>query len=428
MSPSEVLKRWQRLLPGVRLGDRGPSRSGRSATPFLDEIAETHSVGPTKRYGAPLEIVEVIGALVASAGTTESLLGTVQALVNQGERPTVICGPVEEKPAARLNRSGSAVFSYPGVGRWLVSPSMTVRMARTIRKSDVVHIHGIWMYQTTLAALMALVFRVPYIFRPAGSLEPGAVALSARKKRVFLALIQMPLLRRALFVQASAPMERDNLHALGIPCSKIEIVPNGFEPLLDPIEDRAVALASFGLDRSEKYVLFLGRIHQKKRPDLLISAMEMVRSTRPGMKLVVAGPTDSDYANMLMSESPPWVVFTGELLGTAKSSAYHYAELFALTSQSENFGIAVPEALSAGIPALTSDTMPWGSLERRGVGATSSLKSEDIASAILRLLEARSGAPDELAQLCREVASEYSWDRTARLLTHRIRKELELPE
>ena len=63
------------------------------------------------------------------------------------------------------------------------------------------------------------------------------------------------------------------------------------------------------------------------------------------------------------------VRFLGPLDGEAKERAFAgNADLFVLPSFSESFGMAVGEALGAGVPVLTTTGVPWPMLARRGCG------------------------------------------------------------
>ena len=62
------------------------------------------------------------------------------------------------------------------------------------------------------------------------------------------------------------------------------------------------------------------------------------------------------------------VHFLGEVVGQAKWEAFGAADLFVLPTRSENFGIAIAEALAAGTPVITTHGAPWGELNSRGCG------------------------------------------------------------
>ena len=109
--------------------------------------------------------------------------------------------------------------------------------------------------------------------------------------------------------------------------------------------------------------LFFGRVHPKKGPDLLIRAVGQLQKdglwNEDSMRLVMAGPADSQYASELKAmvieqRLQKSVYWTGMVTGDQKWGAFQASEVFILPSHQENFGIAVAESLSTGVPVLLS--------------------------------------------------------------------------
>src|SRR5207237_6015303 len=104
-------------------------------------------------------------------------------------------------------------------------------------------------------------------------------------------------------------------------------------------------------------VIFLGRIHSGKGLELLIPAMAMLK--RRDAMLVIAGPdgnfraqADALIAQHRLAER---VIFTGLVTGADRLAALADADLLALPSYHENFGLVVIEALACGTPVVVSD-------------------------------------------------------------------------
>jgi glycosyltransferase involved in cell wall biosynthesis len=84
-----------------------------------------------------------------------------------------------------------------------------------------------------------------------------------------------------------------------------------------------------------------------------------------GWKLVVVGDGEFAYVNSLKAMAAagaahlPPIEWRGPIWGADRWPYLQAADLFCLPTHSENFGIAVLEALHVGTPVLTTDQTPW---------------------------------------------------------------------
>jgi glycosyltransferase involved in cell wall biosynthesis len=107
------------------------------------------------------------------------------------------------------------------------------------------------------------------------------------------------------------------------------------------------------------YALFLGRVHRKKNPGLLLEAWARA-DVPPPWKLVIAGPCEDELQAELDGMVRRLgltgrVEFPGFVGGADKACLLRSARWFVLPSSQENFGIAVLEAVQAGCPVAMSD-------------------------------------------------------------------------
>jgi glycosyltransferase involved in cell wall biosynthesis len=165
-------------------------------------------------------------------------------------------------------------------------------------------------------------------------------------------------------------------------------------------------------------VLFLGRIAAKKGLDLLIRAFAIASRRFADARLVLAGPDDEALRPELEALARregvgERVLFPGMLRGDDKLAALAAADVWALSSHTENFGIAVIEALAAAVPTLISPAVNLaGEIERAGAGVVSETRPEAFAGALAYLLEdeeRRAG----YARRGREFACGYDWKAVA---------------
>ena len=122
-----------------------------------------------------------------------------------------------------------------------------------------------------------------------------------------------------------------------------------------------------------KTILFLSRIHEKKGLNFLIEATALLKDELKGYQIVIAGEGDLTYIDTLkqmVSQAgvQDIVSFVGGVYGEDKWNLFRKADVFILPTFSENFGIAIAEALASGTPVITTKGTPWEDLPKYGCG------------------------------------------------------------
>lgn len=154
----------------------------------------------------------------------------------------------------------------------------------------------------------------------------------------------------------SAPVARI-LESYGVK-SRIEIVKTGVEPADGPLDTETRTRLRSEFIRSEETVLLLyvGRIAREKNMGMLLRALKQLISAGVDAKLVVVGggPALKEtevYAQSLGLEESA-VVFTGMMPREQIRELYRLADIFVFPSTTETQGIAICEAMSAGLPVV----------------------------------------------------------------------------
>src|SRR5713226_3055135 len=236
--------------------------------------------GLTWERGGPTAVVKALACHQARLGHAVTVLSTDQGARN-GEKP------IELPEAVALER-----FKVYGPDRLAFTPGFARAVRSHLRNAEIVHVHSIFTHPVHVALREARARSVPVVLRPCGLLHPYSLGRSRWLKRVYLALWGSRA-RQATTAwhftsvneaRASWPGD-DKPHF---------VIPNGVEPS-EYAADRTEARESVWRDvpalQRSPYVLFLGRLHAKKRLDVLIDAF-LGGAPQP-FKLVVAGP-DSD--------------------------------------------------------------------------------------------------------------------------------------
>jgi glycosyltransferase involved in cell wall biosynthesis len=139
-------------------------------------------------------------------------------------------------------------------------------------------------------------------------------------------------------------------------------------------------------------VLFLGWLHFKVGLDLLIPAFDAVRRREPNAQLVIAGPENDDYGQNVRGWATERgcnsaVHFVGTPHGADVVQAYEDADVFTLRSYTENFGMAVAEAMACALPVAISDQVNiHAEIFSAGAGLVTRCDTEEIACALQALL------------------------------------------
>jgi glycosyltransferase involved in cell wall biosynthesis len=170
-------------------------------------------------------------------------------------------------------------------------------------------------------------------------------------------------------------------------------------------------------------VLFLARLDPKKNVEGLLRALAILADQgHADVVLLVAGSGAPNYEGALRDlarslDVADRVIWLGHVEGARKAAAFARADLFALPSFSENFGIAVAEALCAGLPCVVGRGVAIAAeIERAGAGLAVDPDPVAIARALSDLLANRELRAHMRARAQQLVASEFSVETMVRRL------------
>lgn len=305
------------------------------------------------------------------------------------------------------------------------SPSIRLYtwLKQNLSNYNLVHTHYLFSYPPTVAAALARQSHTPYVVSTIGQLAPWALAQSRRRKQVYSVLIERQNLHNAAAIHCTTPGEAQDVTNFGIQTPKL-ILPLGVN-LLEGIPNPSQALKQhFNIPQDHLIILFLSRLHYVKRPDLLIKAIGQLSPHLPPSHLLLAGSGDPSYCRYLQSCIDTLglrsrVTFTGFVSGSQKSLLLQGADLFVLPSFSENFGIAVAEALLAGLPVIITDGIQLSSdVQAAQAGLVIPSEIDPLRSALEKLLS----SPDLRQTLGRNAQNlaktKYHWPSITKNLIH----------
>ena len=296
------------------------------------------------------------------------------------------------------------------------SSQLTNWLWRNITSYDLLHVHAIFSYCSTVAMLIARHKGVPYICRPLGQLCQWSLQKGYQKKQAYLSLIERANLNSSQALHFTTEQEQQEASILNLQCPSF-ILPHGMAPTPHIPEARSKLRHQLQVTENEAIILFLSRLHPKKGLDYLIPALGKL--THKSFTFVLAGNGDSDYELEVENLLHQHNIYArthrvGFVQGEYKDLLLQGADVFALTSYSENFGIAVLEALAAGIPALVTPGVALASmLKQERIGYVTNLNIDAIASSLESCLNNLPELKEKGDLGCQVVLEKYTWDSIA---------------
>jgi glycosyltransferase involved in cell wall biosynthesis len=266
-------------------------------------------------------------------------------------------------------------------------------LAAHIGDYDLVHIHALFSFATTAGAFWATRRRVPYLVRPLGALNTWGIRnRRPLLKRLSLRLIEQRILANAAAVHFTSERERGEAELVA-PRIRSVVVPNPVATLTVDQKPGAEALLSNHPELAGKrIVLFLSRVDPIKGLDLLLDGFAKIRAARPDAVLVIAGNGDEAFTSRLREQALQLgiqrdIIWAGFLEGKEKLAAFAAADVFVLPSYSENFGVAVVEAMASGLPVIVSDQVGIHcEVAEAKAGLVVQCDAQEVSDAVVRML------------------------------------------
>ncbi len=351
------------------------------------------------------------------AGGTQHALAVANELTNHGDVAVVVPAFTVAPIAARYPRLTLLPTPSPRallgstIGTLLFSAVSWLRRARTIRRAE-----GVLAASQFLGDVL-----------PAGLLHPRHAAVIVHH------LVEPPWRRRGPFARnllgylherlslavvralagsivTSSAHVRAQLRALGFR-QPIVVTTNAPRPLSAPPPPLGARVA--------KRVLYVGRLSPTKGIEHLIEAWPIIAAAAPGATLHVVGDGDPEYRRALEARARTYapdgaIRFLGRVGDDRKEAELFEAAVFAFPSLEEGFGIAIAEAMQAGLPCVTFDLPVFRELFVEGRVAVPIGNSAAFGAALARLLTDEPGARRSRSARCTG-AGDFTWRRAAQL-------------
>ena len=407
---THCLKRdWHLVVVPLAAEDNGVP-IGKSGSDVVRVLHVTQDM--SARTGGPPVVITEASLALNRRGVETTIVATDAALMAKAASRERL-SPEDLPPGADQLDIRLCPLQTPR--RFSFSLPLKRLLDRITPEYDVVHVHTLYLFPHLAAYRAARRHGVPYVVSPHSALDPYLRRQGRIKKGIAWRLWQGADVDRAaalhLFAKEELPLVQDIA-----PAVPRAIVPNGvrwdaYQSLPPASRFRDLHLGGY----SGPIVLFLGRITEKKGIEILIEAFAEVIERGIEARLVIAGPDNEGIGPalrelVLRNNIEERTSFVGMLRDTEKLAALAAADIWALSSRSEGFSMAVIEALAAGRACLLSPAIFVGAdAEGEGAAVVCQLNPQSFSDAMVDLLT-DSERRIQMGKAARDFARRYDWD------------------
>jgi glycosyltransferase involved in cell wall biosynthesis len=326
---------------------------------------------------------------------------------------TVICPAIRKKGRHQIGNIEVYYLPYKTIfGTDVIS---TWHMYNTIRllKPNIIHGHGPSVSQD-IGLFLSKILRIPMVTTYHASID-----LRRTISRIYMKFCVSIVLRNMEKVIVTSKSTYSKMQSkTGIHRSNIVFIPVGVHyDIFNNVQNANVIRQKFDL-KEKKIVLFVGRLdnrHLYKRLDLLINSITLVKKKIQNIHLMVVGDGGNISQYRLLVQSlgiQNDVSFHTDVRDDELPYWYSAADAFVLPSPSdeEGFGIVLLEAMSAGIPVITSDACWWAFSIQEGKSGLlyKAYDIDDLSCKIITILT-NDALSSEMTKNGKEYAKAYDW-------------------
>ncbi|GBL08738.1 alpha-D-kanosaminyltransferase [Microcystis aeruginosa Sj] len=380
-----------------------------------------------------MKILQIVPSIsLVYGGPSQMVLGLSAALAQLGQDVTIITtdsngdtgqAPLDVPLGVPVSQNGYQIYYFPcsPFRRYKFSLDLFTWLANRAKDYDIAHIHALFSPVSSISASIARYHQLPYILRPLGTLDPADLQKKRQLKQIYANFLEKPNLAAAAAIHFTSQQECQTAERFNIKTKDI-VIPLG----VDFFNPQALPVTGFDLPQNKPIILYMSRLDPKKGLDLLLPSLESLLEKGLDFHFVLAGgnPQDSEYENRIKNQIERSILgknttITGFVTGEVKNSLLARADLFVLPSYYENFGIAVAEAMAAGIPVVISDRVDLHpAVTAAAAGWVTACQLEDLTNTLATAItnpEIRQQRGKNARDL---VLNQYSWSAIAdQLLT-----------
>jgi glycosyltransferase involved in cell wall biosynthesis len=300
-----------------------------------------------------------------------------------------------------------------------------IEISRYLRRSanlDVVFIHSVWSFVTTLSAAQAHASKIPYVLCPHGMFTDVCLRRHWLRKRLFHFYARRTVAGAAA-VRFLTDAERDMSLRTYIRIGRSIVIPNGVD-VHTPIPDGKKGRIMWPQLGDGPLMAFIGRLHPIKNLGLQLDVLRLLLPRFPALKWLLIGPDDGELGSLMAAAQrygvQDHVVWLGPIFSDDRFMALAAANVLLQTSVHEAHSMSVNEALSVGIPVVATESVNFPGVAQAGAGFVVPSNAEVVADRVATIL-ADQELGREMGRKGREYAcADLSWSGIAKDLEDRL--------
>ena len=286
------------------------------------------------------------------------------------------------------------------------------KIAKLVRNADLVHLTSFWTLLNAYVYIVCKIYSRNYVICPAGALI--IFGRSKLIKFIYYQLIGKHIIKDCSAIISITKKEKKQFIERNIPLSKIFNIPNGID-LNSNASNKLCKIDNFNFKKNKPYILFVGRLHFIKGPDILLEAFNSIADKIPKYNLIFAGG-DCGMEKELKKEAKKSrfaerIHFIGFISGQEKNNLYKNADLLVIPSRSEAMSLVVLEAAFHGLESIFTDQCGLNELSNRKLGICVKANSNEISNSIINYIKSKKNKKN--LKLIEYVSNNFNWDKVS---------------
>lgn len=288
---------------------------------------------------------------LSQGGPPRSINNIIKGLKSKGVKTLLISSGkrkiIRDKKTFHIGNNLIERFSFPNL-------SLIIYLRKKIKEYDLIHIHCMWNFMTTISLFFAIFYKKKIIFSPHGTMDKNNIKNNYFLKKIYYFVIEKRNIKKIDIIHFLSNEEKNNSQYLFK--KNFFIINNG----LDINKFKFIRKKKLNIFDTKKFnILNLGRFNKIKGLDLQLDLIKKANAEGNNYRLILIGPNSKDkqfYINktkkMKIEKS---IFFMPPIYSEKRFEIMKNSDLVINTSFYECNSMTILEALASGALVLAVD-------------------------------------------------------------------------